>query len=272
MASLGAYGLTFPGVPSARLVLAPDSWPAWTARVNDELWTGPQEWSDDRVVLRLAPVGHARIDRRTRTTDLLLPEPPVEEAWFHPLLGTTAVTVAAWSDWHCLHAGSFVDAAGGVWGILGDKERGKSSALAWLTVNGHQIVADDLLVARDRTVFAGPRCLDLRPAAARHFGIGADVGVLGGRRRWRVGLPAVAAELPLRGLVVLEWGEHARVERIELAEKAKILAGARGLLLPQVPAPNQLPLLSLPMLRFTRPHSWPDLDASMALLLRALSE
>ena len=225
-------------------------------------------WSDNRAVLRLMPAGMAEIDREAATTTLHLPHPYDAAALLHPHLGTTAVSVAAWAGRCSLHAGSFVH-DGGVWAVLGEREDGKSSTLAWLIRAGIGVVADDLLVTDGHTVLAGPRFVDLREGAAQRFGLGSDIGVIGTRRRWRVPLPPIEAELPLRGWIELGWGPLG-VDRIPVAERLDVLTRHRGLKLPLDDRPALLATLGRPALRFRRPKDWTVLDDAMALLLASL--
>ncbi len=69
------------------------------------------------------------------------------------------------------HTGAFV-ASGGAWGILGGRDDGKSTMLAWLAVHGHEIVCDDVLIVGQGDALAGPRCIDLRQSAYTHFAMG----------------------------------------------------------------------------------------------------
>ena len=80
------------------------------------------------------------------------------------------------------HGGSFLDASGRTWGVVGSREAGKSSFLAWCATRGVPVVGDDLIVTDGTLVNAGPRCIDLRESAADRFGIGEDIGVVGDRK------------------------------------------------------------------------------------------
>jgi hypothetical protein len=80
---------------------------------------------------------------------------------------------------------------------------------------------------------AGPRCLDLRPDAARSLGVGRNIGVVGARERWRVELPDCRPQVPLAGFVVLE-GDKPRLKAVEprdrvptLIEHAAVSRGSR---------------------------------------------
>jgi hypothetical protein len=189
----------------------------------------------------------------------------------HPFLAMTAVVHADWSKRLSFHGGAFV-LEGQAWGVLGGREQGKSSTLAWLASHGYPIVCDDAIITDGDIVFAGPRCLDLREGSAHHFGIGNYIGVIGARDRWRVPLGPVAAELPLAGWINLDWGDRTGCERMAVREVFHILAEQRALRIGQQNPLGWLDAASKPAFVFRRPRSWDDLDAAMAALLRALRE
>ena len=128
------------------------------------------------AVVRGEGVRAEYIDRDAATTTLTGGDPLPAHALVHPVLGTTAAAHAHWQGMLTFHAGSFVSPEGGVWGLLGDREQGKSSALAWMALNGHEVFADDLTITDGERVLAGPRCIDLREASARHLLIGEELG------------------------------------------------------------------------------------------------
>jgi hypothetical protein len=265
----GAYGLLLNLRTPEWLNPAPAEWVNW-----DVSWApsnGPltQRIDAETAVLRLRPAGHVVIDRAGSTTTLMLSKSPRDEAWVHPHLATTAVVTARWQGRLALHASSFV-ADGRVWGVLGDRNAGKSSFIAWQHVAGHTPFADDLLLTDGEVAFAGPRCLDLRKGAAEHFGLGTPIGRIGTRDRWRETLPPVAAQLPLAGFVVLEWGAEPLVEPMPLQDRLRQLAGSRGLLAGDEPPAAWMKALRAPMLRFSRPKDWSRMDESMATLMAAI--
>ena len=217
----------------------------------------------------MEPHGVAEIDRPTATTTLLLPEPPRVEAFVHPLIGTTAVVTASWLGRQSFHASSFVR-TGRVWGVVGDREQGKSSTIAWCAAHGVDVFADDLLIVEAGQALAGPRCLDLRESAAAHFGMGQPLGVIGTRARWRATLPDVPAELPLGGWIRLRWDDDVAVRTVDAADRLQTLVDQRGLHLPEQSSAEWLRLLALPMLELSRPREWTRLDQAMAVLLERI--
>lgn len=267
----GAYGLLLSGlVPPSWLVQAPSVWRPWTFRWEVLAPGEPvQRWDAQRALLRLLPSGYVEIDLPSATSTLHVTGEPRPDEMLHPYLGSTAAIVAHWDGRNTFHAGSFVH-DDGVWAILGDREHGKSSALAWLAAHGYGVFADDLLITSGGTALAGPRCLDLREGAAEHFGIGVDIGMTGTRRRWRVGLPPVPPELPLRGWISLRWSDEVRVRSLATAERFAQLVRNRGVKLTEGEPAGWLDLLRLPMFELSRPRDWLQADHAMQSLLNGL--
>ena len=271
-AFVGAYGLRFEGLPADALVAAPADWAPWTLsweRAGSDS-RAVQRFDADEVLVDIEPGGQAHVDRRAASTTLRLATPPVAEALVHPHLASTAVVTAAWFGRQSFHAGAFVH-GGGVWAVVGDRQHGKSSALAWLAAAGFAVFADDVLVVDGERAFAGPRCLDLRAGAATHFGMGRDIGRVGSRRRWRVNLPAVPPELPFLGWVILRWSDTVDVQPIPVVDRLAVLLANRGLRLPEHDARPWLGLVARPMVCLSRPRDWARADTAMTTLVERLS-
>jgi hypothetical protein len=256
--------------------VAPVTWPEWdvTWRVENPVrYDGVGDYMDDSSATALLHGGGiARLDRAAARTELTLPGPPAPEALVHPHLAITALVAGAWLGRRTFHAGSFVH-DGGVWAVLGDRESGKSSALAWLASHDVVIFADDLLVLDGDIALAGPRILDLREHAAQHFALGRDLGVVGTRPRWRVAIGDVAAELPFRGWIVLEWSDaDVRVAEVPAPDRLTRLVDARGIIIEETSTAAWLPIIAKPMLTFARPRDWDHIDAAMSALLDALPD
>ncbi len=279
----GAYGLTVPGPPVGAEWWneAPDGWLPWRTEWQP---SGAESWPEgpgvdgrrvqfvgpDRAFLSMKPFGFLECDRLAGTTTFFVSECPGEHGLIHPYFGPSAVVHAWWQGWEAFHAGGVV-VGDRVWALLGDREFGKSSALAWFHANGWAVFADDLIVVAGGSVLAGPRCLDLREGAARRFGAGEDVGVIGARRRWRVRLPPVPPELPLAGWVVLSWsGGEPRVRKAAADERLRALTRSRALLVPRDDSLAWLDLASAPMFVVERPRDWSVMDRAMSELAATL--
>jgi hypothetical protein len=272
--SRGAYGLQFPQFNLSDIFQrVPGTWTPWALTQVEPTAlaeTGPLELSNERAILAIQPRGRVLVDRGRALTTLTTPTSVDEQSWAHPYSGSTAIVHAYWSGWPTLHA-AVVRVGGAAFAILGDKEDGKSTAVAWLSMRGCDIISDDLCVVREGKALVGPRCLDLREAAATHFGVGRFLGEVGNRPRWRQTLPPTEPETRLAGFVVLAWSDSAVVERVPLVARLPVLAAHRGLRYGSVDQQAMLELLSLPMMKFTRPRSWAALDASMDILLDQLA-
>lgn len=281
-ATCSAYGLAFRGVEGiSRLLPAEPTWPGW-----DVFWRPPrsedegaarglprcEEWSVDHALLFAQPNGTILLDRASRSTTFLMPEPPSPEALAHPYLASTGVVAGHWLGKTPFHAGAFA-LDGRVWGVLGVRGMGKTSTLMGLHLTGVPVFTDDVLVvdAGTATVFRGPRCLDLRKDAAERFAEGLLLGVVGTRERWRVELPPVECELPLGGWVLLSWGESTSIEEPTASTRLAGLAAHRGLVAAGTTATGLLDLVTLPMVVFCRERGWDKFDEGLDRLRDALA-
>ena len=267
----GAYGIHLDPAPSSRwLVPAPPDWhtvsvasvagPAGSVVSADVAVStdGPRVRIDTGAGWRLALDTEART-ATYRGVGLGDPE------FVHPgLAATAAILSRAWGR-AALHAGGFV-LDGRAWGVLGDREAGKTTLLGALSSSGLGVVADDLLVVAEGDVYAGPRCLDLREAPA-------DASLTTRVRdgvRHRVTLGPVADRLPLAGWVSLAWGDALRVEPVLAGERLRLLAPAASWLVGEQDPEQLLDLAALPAWRLVRPRCRDGLDASAAMLLGTL--
>jgi hypothetical protein len=181
------------------------------------------------------------------------------------------VTFARWDRRETLHAGAFVAAGGGAWALLGEKTAGKSTTLAWLAEHGAQVVADDIVVLSGGCALAGPRCLDVRDDASAHLEAGTPASMPREGGRNRVVLPPLRSEVPLRGIVYLEWGERTALERVPTAERIERLVVQRqGVSIHSDPV-DVLDLAALPALVLRRPKGLGALDEAGEALLAAVS-
>jgi hypothetical protein len=270
---IGAYGFRIEGLDGARslLVEAPEQWPRLGIVVESDAPGPPcDRLGPDRAELRLSGGGWVGIDRQPGRAVYHLPRPLDAGALVHPYLAPVALVAARWLGRESFHAGAFAT-ADGAWALLGDKEAGKSTTLAWLLAHGHEIVCDDALILDGPNALAGPRSIDLRAESARRLGIGDPLGTVGVRERWRIQLDPIPAELPLKGWVTLEWADATAVEPIRGTAKLAALTPHRGVFI-EPPRPELLiDYAALPHWRLRRPRSWEAIGASVERLLEALS-
>lgn len=268
MTERGAYGLRISGIGDARALMhAQPDWPH--LRIAVELGDPPvaaERVTEDRAEVILKTGGRLTVDRRQGLARYVVPRPLSDHELVHPFLAPAAAVMAHWLGRLSFHAGAFV-AGGGAWGIVGDREAGKSSTLARLALDGHEIVADDLLVLEDGSAYAAPRSIDLRRDAADRLGVGTALGVVGTRPRWRVGLPQVNDGLPLRGWIFLSWGAEPQTRRLAGSECLMRLAANVGLRRTGRDPGALLELASLPAWDFQRPRDWARMGESTERLL-----
>jgi hypothetical protein len=268
----GAYGLRLGGLVAdgPHLGDADPGWPAFALANRVEVVDRDEDvLAEGFAKLRLRTGGEILIDRAAGTAEYVTPRTLSVAELVHPFLAPVAAVAAWWFDRQSFHGGAFV-ARGGAYGVLADRERGKSSTLALLAARGVTVLADDLVVVDDGACLAGPRAIDLRDDAAKRLGVGEYVGVLGARERWRVPLAAAPGAAPLRGWVFLDWGGELALRRLTSGETtAQLLANVGLRVSPRRPE-AVLDLALLPAWRLERPRAWASADAAVDALLDAV--
>jgi hypothetical protein len=251
----------------AMLVDASPHWPAVriVADVADAD-VANESVTDAEAVLRLKTGGRLTLDRAGGVARYTVPRRLTSDEIVHPFLAPAAAVFSHWAGRLSFHAGAFV-AGGGVWAVVGEREAGKSSTLAALAMAGQEVFSDDVLVLDGLTAFAGPRAIDLRQETAERFGVGAALGIVGSRPRWRIALTPASPELAFRGWMFLSWGEGLDIRRLgpseclyRLMETLTVRIGAsdpRGL----------LELATLPAWSFRRARDLERLDDDTHRLL-----
>jgi hypothetical protein len=226
----------------------------------------PEHTRVDRDVAELAFLSgwSVRVDRRRRSATFFLPTAVGDDELVHPYLAPAAMHFAGWLGRDALHGGAFV-AGGGAWAVLAERGGGKSTTLAHLAGQGVPVLVDDAVVVADGAAFAGPRCIDLRPAAAPRFGEPLEEVRRGERRR--LALAAIDPSAPLRGSFVLEWGEA--FELRPLGPSERLFALARHCRPETANRPSLLELARLPAWRLRRPPEPDSLDDVCGRLLEA---
>ena len=218
-AAFGAYGLHLSGLRrEAELLNAgvPSDWPHVRLRYQPGINTADTMLDGDHASYPCSEAGSVIADRAAGTITVVAPDPVGDDELAHPLLAWAASAFARWLGREAFHAGALV-IGDGVWGITGDRGAGKSTLLAAAAAAGIGVVADDLLVMSGTMTFAGPRCVDLRAESADYLGLGNALDTQG-RERHRVTLPPVAAELPLRGWILLSWANAPALVPVRASE------------------------------------------------------
>jgi hypothetical protein len=265
----GAYGLRLRGVAAPSLLMkAGSDWPELTISqaVGDGV-ISQERVTADRAELRLRAGGRLDIDRVQGSALYTVPRILRDEELAHPYLAPAAAIVQRWHGRESLHAGAFL-AGGGAWALLGERESGKSSTLAYLANAGHEIVTDDMLIFDGQGVFFGPRSVDLRREAADYLGTGTSIGMTGARERWRLDVGGGSTTpIPLVGCVFLEWDDRLELAPLSGSERLERLFAHRGVRLPPTDPTALLGVAALDGFELRRPAGWDALDDAMELLL-----
>ena len=178
---LGCYGIRLRGLDGAAdlLVELPDDAPEYAVAAEIGRAADEHEHVDDeRAELRLRSGGQIVVDRNAQTVLYRVPHPVRDDELVHPYLAPAAAVINRWQGRESIHAGAFaVD--GRALGVVGTREAGKSSTLAYLALNGTDVLCDDMLIVDGDHPLAGPRSIDLRADAAQRFEAGEAIGMTG---------------------------------------------------------------------------------------------
>lgn len=259
----GAYGFRILDLESAgqHLHEVPENWPtlqiafASSPSVGTVEAPGTIRIIDNRAELWLAEAGRITVLREPLTVRFETGVPLTPDAILHPFLGLPSAIAAWWLGRVSLHGGAFMH-GGYAWGLLGDREAGKSATLAHLLQAGHTVLSDDILIVEGANLFAGPRSVDLRAASAPKLG-GEDLGVIGNRARWRLRPPSGPAQAPLGGFVSLKWADTMEMLPLPAEARLQLLITSSALRPTEEQSLSLLELASLPAWELSRPC---DLD------------
>jgi hypothetical protein len=251
--------------PAELLGAASRSWP--TVRVeqivrNDD---GMQPLdSDHELILRLLSGGHVRLRRKELEATYFVPALLDAEELVHPYLAPAGYRFSTWFGREAYHAGAFL-LDGRAWAVVGEREGGKSSTLAWLSRQGHAVLCDDLLVIDQGQVLPGPRCIDLRETAAAQLGTGERLPSVRSGGRWRLPLGPTGPAF-LAGWIFLRWGPTVTIRPLSPKERLSlILALGR-------PADSSAPLTlaAAPAWEVVRPKVWGSLQPALDSLFKVV--
>jgi hypothetical protein len=267
---VGAYGLRLEGLDAGRPLLVPAD-PHWpTFRIRSQLgrppWRELDVVTDSNAEIRLQTGGEILIEREDGLVVFTTERPVGERELIHPYLAPVAAVAGYWFDRESFHAGAFVE-DGAAWGLLGEREAGKSTLLASLALREIAVLSDDMLILDGVVPFAGPRSIDLRATAAEHLGVGEPLGLVGARERWRLQLPPTTGSAALRGWIFPAWGDRVEVSELAPHERIARLGAQRGLRLPARDPGRLIDFAALPAWELRRPRDWDALDAATQLLL-----
>lgn len=253
------------------LTAPPTGWPpARVAVAVADVGEVPWYFDGDRATTPLVGGGSLVASRDPLEATFTVPAPLDVDELVHPYLAGAAVFFARWSGFEVFHSGG-VRIGDGVWAFLGDKMRGKSTLLAWLAARGLAVVTDDLLIVNRMSVFAGPRCIDLRPDAYERLPHELEAYRVRSGERQRLTLGPIEPELPLAGWIYLEWGDDLSWIGMSPTEKMHHIATYRGLKEAPTEPTTLLDLASLPAWRLVRPRHWANIELAVDSLIDRLS-
>ena len=263
----GGFGLTFQGIENRRLIeRCPQTWPVIRVELGRGQLTRPS-LDDDRAAVLLQD-GAVGLDRHARTATFFSEELLDSEDVLTPHLNITGALFARWLGRQAFHAGGFVT-DGGAWAVLGNREAGKSTMLAWLALAGHPILTDDLFIVDQGTVLAGPRFIDLREPAASALGCEDHVAPSRSGMRSRLELAPVSPEVPLKGWIFLGWDHEVNLRLVPPAQRLARLGPMQAVLMAPANPSAMLDLVALPVWELLRPR---DLDLLPVVADRILDQ
>jgi hypothetical protein len=207
------------------------------------------------IAVGLVGGGRLVVDRDARSARFETPEPLDPDDVVHPYLAPAAAVLAGWEGWNAFHAGAFAH-GGRTIAVLGRRERGKSTLLAALALDGVPVVTDDMLVLERRAAHAGPRCIDLRATDLDRRFLDARLVPSRSGDRLRLGLPSLPSAPELAGWVALEWGRELELEPLRPGLRLHRLASAHS----RAGSPNDDALLELAQLPGWELRRPPGLD------------
>lgn len=267
----GAYGLHLRGISPSNLTIEPSpDWPAVDVRQQPLATDGASVLvTPDTADIALIEGGWLHMARDDMTATFSVRAPLSEDDLLHPYLAAAAAWFAHWLGRDTFHGGA-VAFGGRAFGIVGDKEAGKSTLLAWFAARGTDVLADDLLMLHEQVLFTGPRCIDLRAETVAVLASTEGTAVRGGSRH-RLVLPQTRGAWPFAGWILLGWGPETAMNPVAARDRLPRLAPHRVLRVPPTSPGHLLRLAALPMWELTRPKSWDAMDEVLELVSTTLA-
>ena len=270
----GSYGMAVTGLEAVDhlLVDVPDDAPQLDVRRRPFTpWDGREVDDDHLARFGLLGGGWLEVSRAARTATFYLPDPVEDDDFAHPLLAAAASSICRWDGRTILHGGVLARGGRAV-AVVGDREAGKSSLMAWTALRRTEVdvLADDLVVLQDETVWAGPRCIDLRPGATASLDLPTTARLTRASTRTRLQVGQVPQRAALHNVVVLAWGAQVSLERLPVAARLPALLPHTAVLDRRAQAPNLLALASLTVWLLRRPRDWGLMDDCLAKVLGVL--
>jgi hypothetical protein len=110
----------------------------------------------------------------------------------------------------------------------------------------------------------GVRCVDLRPDAVAHLGIGDSVVTVRRGARERLVLDAPPPKVPLAGWLFLKWADEVAIRALDAPERIARIASRQGWHRRGVTDPEALlDVAALPAWELSRPRDWAHLPRAL---------
>lgn len=275
----GAYGLRLRGLRTADhlLVDIDDKLPTCDvhtrARRSGAPAPPPEFEDDDGACVHLVDGGLLTATRSPLKVTFETPHVLDDAEVLHPYLAAAIGPLSRWLSRTCLH-GAVIGEDGDAVLLLGDREAGKSTLAAYIATRGGPlaVLSDDVAVINGTDVYAGPSCIDLRPAAAAALGLDHPSRLARGDSRYRFDLLPRRSVARLVGALVLEWGPAPLLTEVGVAQRLPNLLPHCAVSSPERDAERLLALAELPVWRLSRPRDWLLMDRSAELVRAALTE
>jgi hypothetical protein len=270
---LGVYGFALHGIEPPPHLLVPvdeSAPPLGVFRVPD----GQLPPSATELRGPLLGGGEVGMDVAHGNAYYAMPRWVPDDEMLHPWLAPAAFWRAHHVGRLVIHGG-LVAAGGRAVAVVGEREAGKSSLTASIAFCGREldVLTDDVIVVDGDRVFAGPRCIDLRPSALGFFGERLPMRPARDNTRYRVELPPCPPDATLTGIVVLRWSDAFEMRPVAPPMRLPTLLQHLAVVDTGRPTAHRLlDLAALPMWLFERPKDARLLDRSVDEVARILDK
>lgn len=276
-AAQGVYGFRLEGLePSPHMVVTVSSHAPHLVIARSQ--NGWSQFGTPDVVQELLDDGHMAVFKSSDLYVFSLATHVSDDELLHPWIVPAICHRASELGRIVLHGGVLA-CDGLAIAVIGDREAGKSTLMASAARarfaergNGApavEVLADDLVVLDGDTVYAGPRCLDLRPSSAPMF---PDVQLHPSRNdsRFRVYLPQCSGHAKLAGFVMLSWGSDLSIQQIPVVRRISLLADYMSVGRKRRDYDAVLELAAKPVWLLQRPKDPDLLGATLELLVNLM--
>lgn len=214
-----------------------------------------REFSGDRVLV---------LDRSAATATFHGPA-TAPDVFVHPGLLLVSAQFNHWAGRETFQAGAFT-VGGRAYLVAGPAGAGKSVLLTALAAAGATVLTDGGAVTDGRSVFSGPRTIDLSEPVPMHV-VGLPMQPASGQTRCRFHLGPAPLRRPLAGVFFLRWGGPVRAEPVSDTGRAGRLAAQRTLRVLPAHPDVMAAVAGLPAWNVHRDREWSTLDETVDLVL-----